>query len=291
MILLHGDDTFQQNWLFWSDIRLFSPENKGSQILEKDIYLRLLLAMVLAGVATAIKRTVLALYFGKKTTLYYKPRMDKLLGDMMIISDVAQLGSEAEDLVAAASENDQSIGAAVTKTIGAGGNFATRAQWQNITDLENSSEGGSHTESLEGPVLEQPSGSFEAVDNESLTDSEEANDDDDDEIQSSSDSSSDGDSSKSDAAAAIGQKKTEQKFSSRESLSRSEKKFKDLLDRWDEPENKSTKVSRAAWFKSGTDAHTTQSEPRQSNLPVLTFPLIPNMMCFIVDRCIHFGYP
>ena len=67
MILLHGDDKFEQNWLYWTDIELFTPANRGGTVLHSDLYRRILLATVIAGVATAIKRTALALYFGKKT--------------------------------------------------------------------------------------------------------------------------------------------------------------------------------------------------------------------------------
>lgn len=247
MILLHGDNTFQQNWFYWTDITLFSPQNKGGHILEMDLYLRLLLVMVLVGVATAIKRTVLALFFGKKTVLYYKPRMDKLRGDMLIISDVAQLGSEAEDLVAAASDNQESIGAAVTKNMS---RSVSSTQWQNIADMEKLTEGESHPESLgatpdnvkEDPgVLEPASDNIEPVEDESLTDSYEADDDD---HQSGYDSSSDDDSSTSHPAAEAGQHKAEQNLSSRVSLTGSERAFENQLDRWEEPENKSDKVNQ-----------------------------------------------
>lgn len=254
LTIFHGDNDFQQNWLYWSDIRLFSPENKGGQIIESDIYLRLLLAMVLAGVSCSIKRTALALYFGKKTFLNYKARMDKILADMLIISDVSQLSCEAENLVActptsAASKKSLEAVVAGKKTNTKA--LVTNSDWEEIKELKRNTSEASEPETL-GAALdqvteeaqdihEQPSDSFEAVQNESLTDSD---DNDDDQSDSDSDSDSDDDSSTSDPAAAMGQEKqTRKRLSDRASISRSEKRFKNLLDRWDEPENKATKVS------------------------------------------------
>jgi hypothetical protein len=67
MILLEGDKNYQQNWLYFSDILIFSPANKGGHVLYSAQYIRVLVAMVVAGLATAIKRVTIALYFGKTT--------------------------------------------------------------------------------------------------------------------------------------------------------------------------------------------------------------------------------
>jgi hypothetical protein len=67
MILLHGNNAFQQHWLYFTGIRIYSLANSGSYILASNGYLRILLGMLLAGVATTIKRTFLTLHFGKRS--------------------------------------------------------------------------------------------------------------------------------------------------------------------------------------------------------------------------------
>ena len=67
MLLLHGDSHFQTHWLYWTGIRIYSTANSGSYILSSSAYLRVLIGMVLAGIATTLKRTVLTLYFGKRS--------------------------------------------------------------------------------------------------------------------------------------------------------------------------------------------------------------------------------
>jgi hypothetical protein len=66
MVLLHGDNVFQQHWLHFTGIRIYAAANSGSYILFSDDYLRVLLGMVLAGLATTFKRTLVTLYFGKR---------------------------------------------------------------------------------------------------------------------------------------------------------------------------------------------------------------------------------
>ena len=66
MLLLHGNNDFQQHWLYWSGLAIYSKANSGSYIIESQVYLRILLAMVIAGLATAIKRTAVTIYFGKR---------------------------------------------------------------------------------------------------------------------------------------------------------------------------------------------------------------------------------
>jgi small-conductance mechanosensitive channel len=66
--------------------------------LETDGYFRVLLAMCTAGLATAIKRTVLTIYFGKRNFEEYKPKLEAILHDVIIISEIAELAEEAENL-------------------------------------------------------------------------------------------------------------------------------------------------------------------------------------------------
>jgi hypothetical protein len=67
LFLLHGNDKFQSHWLFWAGIDIYSEANSGSYILSSELYLRVLLSMLLAGVAASFKRTIVAVYFGRRT--------------------------------------------------------------------------------------------------------------------------------------------------------------------------------------------------------------------------------
>eukprot|EP00980_Cylindrotheca_fusiformis_P002338 scaffold543_cov119-Cylindrotheca_fusiformis.AAC.5 len=98
MILLHGDNKFQTHWLYWTDIDIYSTANSGSYILSSSAYLRVLIGMMLAGLATSIKRTSLTLYFGKRSFDIYKPQLEEILNDIIVITEIAELGAEASVL-------------------------------------------------------------------------------------------------------------------------------------------------------------------------------------------------
>lgn len=57
------------------------------------MYTDLLLSMILAGVATSIKRTILALYLGKRVYTHYKPKLEKVMVDMLLLTELAELAS------------------------------------------------------------------------------------------------------------------------------------------------------------------------------------------------------
>jgi hypothetical protein len=94
--LLHGDAPWQQNWLYYLDIPFFSSENSGGQIVNSDFYLRILLSALLAGCCHAIKRTHVALAFGRSTFLTYMAPLEQILADIVLITEVAELASELQ---------------------------------------------------------------------------------------------------------------------------------------------------------------------------------------------------
>ena len=111
--------------------------NSGNYVLTSDIYFRLLLSMIAAGVAKACKRTGVALYFGRRTFAEFKPRMERILKDIVLLSEVAALAEEIDRVVtpsgAIASDVElmgdgkaQLIGDQVTWS-SAGSNVKTRA--------------------------------------------------------------------------------------------------------------------------------------------------------------------
>jgi len=99
MILLHGNNRFQRHWLYWTGIAIYSRANSGSYLLSSSLYLRILIGMELAGVTTTLKRTVLTLYFGKRNFDIYKPKLEELLHDIIVITEIAELAAEADALV------------------------------------------------------------------------------------------------------------------------------------------------------------------------------------------------
>lgn len=84
---------FAKNWLFYLDIPMLSEANG---FLESEIYLRSLLAAIFAGIVTAIKRTYLALYMGRRTFDHYKPQLEQLMINIVLIAHIADLASETE---------------------------------------------------------------------------------------------------------------------------------------------------------------------------------------------------
>jgi hypothetical protein len=100
MLILHGNDAFQRNWLFFTGVRLFSSEkdSAGTIILDSDLYLRFLSAMLLVGSCHAIKRTFLALAFGRRSLVSYKRKLELIVADVFIVTEVAELSKELEVL-------------------------------------------------------------------------------------------------------------------------------------------------------------------------------------------------
>jgi hypothetical protein len=60
------ENIFWSHWLYFTDIEMFTAENPSGSVVESDIYREILVAFVVVGVATSLKRTVLALYLSKR---------------------------------------------------------------------------------------------------------------------------------------------------------------------------------------------------------------------------------
>lgn len=94
--LLHGEHPLQQNWLYFLNIGLFSSSNPGGHILISDFYLRMLLSALLAGTCHAIKRTHVAMSFGRRIFLTYRTALEQILADIVLITEVAELTTELQ---------------------------------------------------------------------------------------------------------------------------------------------------------------------------------------------------
>lgn len=95
IIFLRGKMKFQQNWFYFTGLEIFSEANEGGHVLLSGEYFRILLAVLFAGLAHSVKRTIVAMYFGKRTFLTYKDRLEKLLVDIVLVAEVAELAEEA----------------------------------------------------------------------------------------------------------------------------------------------------------------------------------------------------
>ena len=108
LVILHGDSLFVKHWLYWTGIRLFSIEhNFGDGILGSDLYGRVLAAMIVLGVASAAKRTFVALYLSRRMLTYYRSQLEKVMSKVKLVVEIAELASRTEvpgfeDLIASA---------------------------------------------------------------------------------------------------------------------------------------------------------------------------------------------
>lgn len=62
LLFFQGANTFQTHWIHWSELDV-----SGNNALPIDFYIRGLIAMIVVGLTTTVKRTLLTLYFGKRS--------------------------------------------------------------------------------------------------------------------------------------------------------------------------------------------------------------------------------
>ncbi|KAL7500365.1 hypothetical protein ACHAWT_008467, partial [Skeletonema menzelii] len=84
-------------WLAWTEIEMFTAENHDGGILSGDTYQGLLTSLIMIGVATTIKRTVLALYLGKRIYFHYKEKVERVMLEMLLITEVSDLSQAIDD--------------------------------------------------------------------------------------------------------------------------------------------------------------------------------------------------
>eukprot|EP00970_Alexandrium_tamarense_P009980 scaffold1976_cov187-Alexandrium_tamarense.AAC.9 len=96
-ILIRGTGSFYDHWGFFTDIEMLNDDNQGGGVVESDLYTDVLTSLIVAGVATSIKRTILALYLGKRVYTHYKPKLEKVMVDMLLLTEVAELSSAMDD--------------------------------------------------------------------------------------------------------------------------------------------------------------------------------------------------
>lgn len=96
-VLVHGNSDFYEHWFHNTDIEMLNPANRADGIVDSDLYTDILLSMIVAGVATSVKRTILALYLGKRVYIHYKPKLEKVMIDMLLLTEVAELANALDE--------------------------------------------------------------------------------------------------------------------------------------------------------------------------------------------------
>lgn len=76
---------------------MLNPINRADGIVDSDLYTDILISIIVAGVATSIKRTILALYLGKRVYIHYKPKLEKVMIDMLLLTEVAELANALDE--------------------------------------------------------------------------------------------------------------------------------------------------------------------------------------------------
>ena len=97
MIVLHGDDKFVKHWLYWTGLRIYDVNSSinGNNLIGSILYLRLLIAMMVTGLATSMKRFLLDFQFKQGQCIVFKSRLEKLLLEMILVADIAFLADHA----------------------------------------------------------------------------------------------------------------------------------------------------------------------------------------------------
>lgn len=96
LMLLQGSHRFQQNWLYWSGVTIYSSDNPGGYMLDSEWYDRILSCVLVVGIATTIKRVWIRISFGQRNTATYQPTFEKLLNEVILLAEIADLAQSAE---------------------------------------------------------------------------------------------------------------------------------------------------------------------------------------------------
>lgn len=67
LLMLHGDTKFPRNWFYWTGLDIYSSKVTGIYILNSDLYFRSLMCLLVVGGCVSVKRSAVAIYFGRKT--------------------------------------------------------------------------------------------------------------------------------------------------------------------------------------------------------------------------------
>jgi len=95
--MLFGNRPFVLHWFYYQDlIGMFNASNPAGTFLTNKVYLSLLIAGVVVGTLSALKRAAVSLYLGRRTCEFYGPQLEKIMEKLILVSAVAQLAKEIE---------------------------------------------------------------------------------------------------------------------------------------------------------------------------------------------------
>ncbi|GAX25540.1 hypothetical protein FisN_28Hh008 [Fistulifera solaris] len=98
LFMLHGDTKFPRNWFYWTGLEIYSSKVTGIYILNSDLYFRSLMCMLVVGSCVSVKRSMVAIYFGRKTFAEFKPKLERLLKEICLIAEIAELAEDIHEM-------------------------------------------------------------------------------------------------------------------------------------------------------------------------------------------------
>ncbi|KAG7371166.1 mechanosensitive ion channel [Nitzschia inconspicua] len=101
LAMLYGSTRFANHWLFYqSFIGIFSDQNPSGNFPSYDIYRHVVIFILCAGIAVALKRFIIGLKFGQNTYYRYADRLSGVLKDILQVSQVSRLPEIKSDYIA-----------------------------------------------------------------------------------------------------------------------------------------------------------------------------------------------
>jgi small-conductance mechanosensitive channel len=86
-----------RHWLYRQNVfKIFNEINPPATITTNIWYLRLLIAMIILGVAVMFKRVYVSISLGKKKYVAYGPQMESIMRKVLLIAEVAMLAEDIE---------------------------------------------------------------------------------------------------------------------------------------------------------------------------------------------------
>lgn len=168
----------------------------------------------------------------------YRPRLEKLLADILLITEVAEVASEADVIAKMTEEKNSSINEAVAEKKRAG--MLSTVKWKSLKEFGGPSKSSSQDQS-DSDLISSGSISLGASQSEAKSE--------DDELTDSNESAGGNDASDSDADPSTTDNGVDDSAKLRSGGGRSTSsayvsasKIKRLLDRWEEPVSKGDKV-------------------------------------------------
>ncbi|KAG7343976.1 mechanosensitive ion channel [Nitzschia inconspicua] len=101
LAMLFGNTRFANHWLYYqSFIGIFSDQNPSGNFPSYDIYRHVVIFILCAGIAVALKRFIIGLKFGQNTYYRYADRLSGVLKDILQVSRVSRLPEIKSEYIA-----------------------------------------------------------------------------------------------------------------------------------------------------------------------------------------------